>query len=415
MNEVIFMDIIDKRNSLARHRNRTYRRRSLGAINNIAIHHSATTSGSAEAFANYHVNSLDWPGIGYHYVVGRDGTISWCHDWEVVSYHVGNSNGRAIGICMVGDFRTQTPTAAQREATIELTLWLMDELNISADNVWGHIEFPGYSWKPCPSIDMNAFRRTLLERTGQGNRGAITSPNYVAGARQRTYLSSGDQGDDVRALQERLEELGFHPGPIDGIFGPQTYDAVVRFQRSARIGVDGIVGPETRAALRDAERPNQTIEHASPTDEPNEREEMYTSESRRLLRYIRPMMRGSDVQEVQQKVGASVDGIFGPETDRMVRRFQSTHQLTVDGIVGPQTWRALDRVGRNQPTYERLISLQSPYMRGEDVKAVQRAVGVAVDGLYGPITERAVRRFQRQEGITVDGIVGPQTWGRLFN
>ncbi|MFV8826967.1 peptidoglycan-binding protein [Alkalihalobacterium sp. APHAB7] len=410
------MNIIDKRNSLARHGSRRYRRRSRGAIRNIAIHHSATTSGSAEAFARYHVNNLGWPGIGYHYVVDRDGSISWCHDLEVVSYHVGNSNGMTVGVCMVGDFRTQTPTSQQREAALELTQFLMNELNIPVDNVWGHIEFPGYSWKPCPSISMTQFRSQLAERTGQTDRSAIPSPTYIAGARQRSILSRGDQGDDIMALQERLNELNFMPGPIDGIFGPQTFDAVVRFQRAAGIAVDGIVGPQTRAALRDFDETMEIVEHGSPTDEPDEREEIFTSESRRMLRQITPMMRGEDVREVQQKVGAMVDGLYGPETAQRVRDFQQRENITVDGIVGPQTWRALDRVSPNeQPSYSRLISLQTPFMRGADVRRVQRALNVTVDGLYGPITEQAVRAFQRREGITVDGIIGPQTWSRLFS
>lgn len=60
-------------------------------------------------------------------------------------------------------------------------------------------------------------------------------------------------------------------------------------------------------------------------------------------------------------------------------------------------------------------------MEGEDVRLVQqrfadlgyRQVG-AVDGIFGPATESAVRAFQQQQGLEVDGIVGPQTWARLF-
>jgi peptidoglycan hydrolase-like protein with peptidoglycan-binding domain len=39
---------------------------------------------------------------------------------------------------------------------------------------------------------------------------------------------------------------------------------------------------------------------------------------------------------------------------------------------------------------------------------------VAVDGIFGPNTEAAVRAFQTSKGLAVDGIVGPQTWSRLI-
>jgi peptidoglycan hydrolase-like protein with peptidoglycan-binding domain len=43
------------------------------------------------------------------------------------------------------------------------------------------------------------------------------------------------------------------------------------------------------------------------------------------------------------------------------------------------------------------------------VEALQRALGVGADGVFGKVTAHAVKRFQRDKGITVDGIVGPQT------
>jgi peptidoglycan hydrolase-like protein with peptidoglycan-binding domain len=59
-------------------------------------------------------------------------------------------------------------------------------------------------------------------------------------------------------------------------------------------------------------------------------------------------------------------------------------------------------------TTEHAISISSE-SQGRQVELVQRALGIAVDGVYGPETEAAVRSFQSAHGLVVDGIVGPET------
>jgi peptidoglycan hydrolase-like protein with peptidoglycan-binding domain len=61
-------------------------------------------------------------------------------------------------------------------------------------------------------------------------------------------------GPEVRALQERLDRLGFWPGRADGCFGPGTTHAVTAFQKAAGLIRDGVAGPATRAALDTAGR-----------------------------------------------------------------------------------------------------------------------------------------------------------------
>lgn len=51
--------------------------------------------------------------------------------------------------------------------------------------------------------------------------------------------------------------------------------------------------------------------------------------------------------------------------------------------------------------------------RGEDVKLLQRKLNLVDDGIFGSITDEAVRDFQRANGLTVDGIVGTNTWAKL--
>jgi hypothetical protein len=107
----------------------------------------------------------------------------------------------------------------------------------------------------------------------------------------------------------------------------------------------------------------------------------------------------------------AIDGIAGPMTKRAVRAFQRRNALAVDGIAGPRTRRELGRLGR--PLYGKRTIRRG--MRGWEVSVLQFQVsrrglrtGV-IDGVFGPNTQRAVRRFQRRAGLAADGIVGPVT------
>lgn len=51
--------------------------------------------------------------------------------------------------------------------------------------------------------------------------------------------------------------------------------------------------------------------------------------------------------------------------------------------------------------------------RGVDVSALQQKLNLVPDGIFGPITDEAVRDFQKSHNLTVDGIVGPKTWAAL--
>jgi N-acetylmuramoyl-L-alanine amidase len=74
-------------------------------------------------------------------------------------------------------------------------------------------------------------------------------------------LRSGSRGEAVEALQKRLLGKGINPGPVDGIFGPKTDEALRRFQEREGLDVDGIAGSNTFTALGMMEAEEVADEH----------------------------------------------------------------------------------------------------------------------------------------------------------
>ena len=109
--------------------------------------------------------------------------------------------------------------------------------------------------------------------------------------------------------------------------------------------------------------------------------------------------------------GAKVtaDGVFGAKTEAAVVAFQRAHHLTVDGVVGVKTWTDLIVTVKagNTGYAVRAVQVQMNY------RSTRYGYRVAVDGIFGPVTELAVRAFQAAGKITADGIVGPVTWQAL--
>lgn len=109
---------------------------------------------------------------------------------------------------------------------------------------------------------------------------------------------------------------------------------------------------------------------------------------------------------------------FTDAVDAAVRTFQQDRGLTIDGIVGPQTFRRLDEA-RWRLGDRVLIFTPGHLMAGDDVLDLQRRLTRMgfdcgrPDGLFGPLTDSAMREFQRNVGVEQDGTCGPATFRAL--
>ena len=223
----------------------------------------------------------------------------------------------------------------------------------------------------------------------------ISSTGYIT-------LQEGSEGEAVRTLQKRLKELGYYNGSTDGRFGEGTTAAVMAFQLTNNLTVDGKAGPATQRML-------------------------YHSGSAISYAALREGDTGSAVRNLQYTLyelgyyDGSIDGDYGQTTSDAVRAFQIQNKLQpVDGVAGSATLGRLyssDAV----PASAADVSYDTigPGSKGDDVLQVQDCL---IDlgylqrttGSYDEATIEAVKAFQRDHGLTADGLAGKKTLELLF-
>jgi hypothetical protein len=151
----------------------------------IVIHHSATPSGSEKDFDREH-KEKGWDECGYHFVIGNgtnsgNGQIEVGPRWPKQKYgaHAKTPDNRfnehGIGICLVGNFDVDRPTAAQMASLTKLVKYLMVTYNIPATRVLGHRDT-----KPtdCPGRNFNVavVRRAVQQQLADAGQ-TIDDPN----------------------------------------------------------------------------------------------------------------------------------------------------------------------------------------------------------------------------------------------
>ena len=136
-------------------------------------------------------------------------------------------------------------------------------------------------------------------------------------------MRSGATGEAVTRLQNRLKELGYYTGTVDGQFGPGTRTAVTLFQQQNSLQADGVVGPDTNEVLYSfSAKPAITPEPtAVPTPTPDTTSTAAVQQRLKNLGYYT----------------GTVDGLSGPGTKKAIALFQQQHSLDDDGIYGPAT------------------------------------------------------------------------------
>ncbi|MDX1605496.1 MAG: peptidoglycan-binding protein [Candidatus Competibacterales bacterium] len=243
-------------------------------------------------------------------------------------------------------------------------------------------------------------------------------------------------------IQRRLSALGHYTGPVDGLFGPGTRNAIRAFQREQKLSVDGRLAgdwltrltpvPAEDAALRELQVRLTVLGHDTDGVDgllgPGTRNAIRAFQRRHGLRVdgqpsasLRQRVDQELVRQVQQQLQAQgfdpgpVDGVAGAGTETAIRAFQRQQKLAVDGRADTAL---LERLQTPRNTLPRDARAADPDPEAL-VAAVQRQLNRLgygagpVDGVLGPATTAAIRSFERQAGLTVSGEPSTRLLARL--
>jgi len=230
-------------------------------------------------------------------------------------------------------------------------------------------------------------KKTTAVRSAQAKNPSTTSSASSATSQRRNsnYLTKGAEGEDVRALQERLRIAGFYYGNATGIFGPITEEAVKRFQDSYKLSVDGVVGPATLAKL-----PGIGI---------GDGEEAPTKVVNRNK--LRVGDRGEPVRLLQEQLiqagylEGEPNGYYGPYTADAVRRFQAANYLSASGVAGPTTRAKLySSVNTTSKSEFNTLEIQTRLRERGFYKG-------KLNGVMADDTKKAIKQAQEFYGISL--------------
>ena len=150
-------------------------------------------------------------------------------------------------------------------------------------------------------------------------------------------LRRGYTGDDVVTVQQRLKELGYYTGSIDGVYGSGSIAAATAFQKNNGLKVDGLTGQSTYAALFSSSAVAAGSSGSSSSG---------SSSSSGAYVKLKSGDKGTEVKKLQQALkdlgyNVSADGTYGPITVAAVTAFQKLNGLDDDGIAGAKTQTVL--------------------------------------------------------------------------
>jgi N-acetylmuramoyl-L-alanine amidase len=205
----------------------------------IIAHHAAAVTLDPTTLVREHINR-GFNGAGYNWYIRKDGTIYQLRPIDVCGAHTIGWNSKTIGICAEGNYQTVKEMPEVQQKAYAGVIDYCNDYYKTKLPVWPHkAKWP----TACPG-QYFPFAKIFSMAEHWDDKPVINYPGRLL-----KYTKPCMRGTDIRAVQQRLNDLNFPCGLTDGSYGPKTLAAVVKYQKAKGLKVDGKVGPATWAKL----------------------------------------------------------------------------------------------------------------------------------------------------------------------
>lgn len=266
----------------------------------IILHHYAIKGEASVQAVHESHKKRGWAGIGYHYVVNKDGRVYIGRPEDMIGAHAEGHNSYSIGIAAQGDYSTETMPEVQKQAIIDL----IADIKSRRGNLYvkGHRDVNATS---CPGKNY-PFQEIV-------NAKPIVIEPIKATPKPIEAINS------IKAVQSYLNmKIGANLD-IDGYWGPNTRRALIKYWQKVVGGldVDGSFGPKSKAAAS--------------------RNNVSKGNKGELVKIMQMAL----ICKAHNLNPYGADGSFGQDTEKELKAYQAHRGLGADGICGTKTWTSL--------------------------------------------------------------------------
>ena len=231
--------------------------------------------------------------------------------------------------------------------------------------------------------------------TPDGMLGEQTYALLVGGQAKEYVMQEGDEGDDVKEVQDRLYELGYlEKGSRTGTFGEKTAAAIRSFQSANKLKVDGKVGAKTLNTLYSSDVVSNYFKSGDKDEN--------------VIRYQQRLVKLGYLES-----GYECKGKMDGKTVSAIKEFQEANGLVRDGCLGPATMEQID--SKNAVAYAMRLGMSGSKIRAAQQRLVKLGYlrSSQITGYYGETTVNAVKSFQKRNGLSQSGEINAKTQEKL--